>query len=246
MKVLIVDDEPRAREGMQKLLEHYAPEVDTIHLAENITEARNIIQSEELDVLFLDIEMSNGSGFDLLNAIEKPDFELVFVTAYEQYALKAFRFSALDYLLKPIDPEELMDCLKRIRSRLKESTPPSESWKTLLQQIQQNDFKKLALPDINGVTFLNVDEILHCSSDRNYTRIYCKDGKHHLISKTLKEVEESLNSFNFFRVHHSDLINLDYVSRFDRHEGCFAILSNGSKVAVSKRKRSAFLKALGL
>lgn len=246
MNVLIVDDEPKAREGLQRLLQHYAPEIKTIHQAENVAGAVEQIRSHQPSVVFLDIEMPNGSGFDLFNTFPEPDFKVVFVTAYEQYAIQAFKVSALDYLLKPIDPEELVDCLQKIKERLGNTENSTDRLRSLISHLKQTDLKKLALPDMNGVTFLNVDEIVHCSSDRNYTKIHCSDGKTHLISKTLKEIEGTLAPFNFFRVHHSDLINLNYVSRYDKLDGGYAVMKDGSRIAVSKRKRAAFLKVLGL
>lgn len=246
MRAIIVDDEPKAREVLQRLLSHYAPEIEVVGNAKNITEGRALIDNEEPDVVFLDVEMPNGSGFDLIRSIDNPTFETVFTTAYERYAIEAFRVAAVDYLVKPIDPEELLACTKRLRTRQNRDEDEKSQLKSLLEQLASPGNKKLALPDTNGVTFVNPSQIIRCSSDRNYTLVHCSDGERHLICKTLKEFETTLTPFNFFRVHHSDLINLDYVARFEKADGGYAVMSDDSKIAVSKRKRAAFLEVLGL
>jgi two-component system LytT family response regulator len=242
-RVIIVDDEDGARESLSDLLEKYVPNVKIVAKAESSASAYEKIGKYKPDLVFLDIEMPFGNGFDLLERMQPVDFNIIFVTAYDHYAIKAIKFSALDYLLKPVDLDELRSAVERHR----QSPQPvsRESYQNLLENLEpENKTKKIALPDNSGITFVDIDDIIRCESDGNYTRFFLATGRKILVSKTLGEFENLLSDEGFFRVHRSHLINLSKITRFQKSDGGHVELSDGSKVEVSRRKRGAFVEML--
>lgn len=246
MKAILVDDENGSRESLALLLEKYCPEVQVLAKADSMTSALTAIQKYEPELVFLDIEMPNGSGFDLLEKIKDIDFDVVFITAYDHYAIRAIKFSAVDYLLKPVDPEDLKHAVKRVEEKRLSKKSLGDKYKTLLSNVKsETKLKKVAIPDGDGLVFINLTDIIRCDSDGNYTYFVLNNGKKIMSSRTLGEYEEMFEGEHFFRVHRSHLVNLDHVKKYIKGEGGYVVLSDNSQVEVSRRKKIEFLEKLG-
>lgn len=243
-RVLIVDDEEGARDSLTNLLEQFVPDVRIVAKAENIVSAFEKINKYTPDIVFLDIQMPFGSGFDLLERIGSNfKFDIVFVTAFDQYALKAIKYSALDYLLKPVDIDELKNCIKKHRENKMNTS--AEGVQNLIQNLNPDaKEKKLAIHDNNGLTFVNLRDIVRCDSDGNYTHFYISDGRTIMASKTLGEYEHLLEGEDFYRIHRSHLINLRHIKKYLKGDGGSVMMSDGSIVEVSRRKKAAFLELM--
>jgi len=244
-KILIVDDEPAASNILKMLIEKHVPVAKDIKTCNSPEEALKIIQEWQPGLLMLDIEMPNMNGFDLLNRVGNSDFDVVFTTAYDKYAIKAIRFSALDYLLKPVDIAELQNAINK--HIIKKFQPPQEQQKlvsNLINNLQQKDQTgfKLALSTTEGVFFFIPSEIIRLEGESNYTRFYFASQKPMLVSRTLKEYEEILAEHDFIRAHKSHLINKKFVKHLDK-EGLLW-LTDGSHIIVSRRKKEEVLKEL--
>ena len=241
MTAIIVDDERNSCETLRALLEDFCKDVEVIAICQTVDDAAAAIANLRPDVVFLDVNMKGENGFQLLNKVEKIDFEIVFATAHSEYAIKAFKFSAVDYLLKPIDVNELRNAVQKVEKRKLANVV--SKYDQLLQNLKPNNEKnyKLALPSSAGLTFVKVSDIIYCEADSNYTLFYLTDGKKVLVSQTLKEYEEMLQPQRFFRIHHSYLINLDLVKQYIRGEGGQVVMVNGATLDVSKRKKEEFL-----
>jgi two-component system, LytTR family, response regulator len=244
LRSIIVDDELKSRESLKILLQDFCENVEVLALCQNVAEGLEAITIHKPDVVFLDIQMQRETGFDLLTQVKQVEFEVIFTTAYSEYAIKAFKFSAIDYLLKPIDIEELKKALSRAEQ--KRSGNISERLHQLIQQLKPSTPKnqKLALPTSDGLIFVKVDDIIYCEASSNYTQIFTEDGRKHIVSRTLKEYEDLLADHNFFRIHNSHLINLGSVKKYVRGEGGYVIMTNDVSLDVSKRKKEAFLARL--
>lgn len=246
MKAILVDDENGSRESLALLLEKYCPQVQVLAKADSMTSALTAIQKYEPELVFLDIEMPNGSGFDLLEKIKDIDFDVVFITAYDHYAIRAIKFSAVDYLLKPVDPEDLKHAVKRVEEKRLSKKSLGDKYKTLLSNVKsESKLKKVAIPDGDGLVFINLTDIIRCDSDGNYTYFILNNGKKIMSSRTLGEYEEMFEGENFFRIHRSHLVNLDHVKKYIKGEGGYVVLSDNSQVEVSRRKKIEFLEKLG-
>lgn len=245
VRSIIVDDEMKSRESLKILLEEFCENVEVLAVCQNVAEGVEAIRTHKPDVVFLDIQMQRETGFDLLVQIKPIDFEVIFTTAYTEYAIKAFKFSAIDYLLKPINIEELKKAVDKVEKKL--NSRISERVEQLIQNLRPTSMQnfKLALPTSDGLIFVKVDDIIYCEASSNYTEIYTIDGKKHLVSRTLKEYEDLLVEHNFFRIHNSHLINLGSIKKYVRGEGGYVIMSNDKTLDVSKRKKEAFLTKLG-
>jgi two-component system LytT family response regulator len=212
----------------------------------SVKDAKDLITELQPDVVFLDVEMPHQNGFELLKLFDKINFDVIFTTAYEQYALKAIKFNALDYLLKPFSVKELQDAIQKCVSRRQgqvneQHTSPIEVFLQNMKTLHQTH-KKIALPTINGLVFTPVQNIVRCESTGNYTRIFFTDKKNLMVSRPLKEFEELLTDVDFFRVHNSHLINLQQMQSYIQGEGGFALMSDGTQVEVSRRRKADFLK----
>lgn len=242
IKAIIVEDEIRSVKLLENLIRDYCPDIALMGSATSVEEGFNLINIHHPDIVFLDIEMQKESGFDLLNKFNEINFEIIFTTAYEQYALRAIKFSAIDYLLKPIDIEELKTAIAKV---LKNSHihQINKKFETLMQNknLEQPGHLQIALPSTEGLSIVFVHEILYLKSDRQYTLFVFKSDERIVTSKNLGEYEDLLSTHNFFRVHHSALINLTEVKKYVRGEGGYVIMSNGDQVEVSKRKKDAFI-----
>ncbi|RFM31957.1 LytR/AlgR family response regulator transcription factor [Chitinophaga silvisoli] len=246
IKAIIVDDEQHCIDALQTMLAKKCPEVTVLGGVNSVKAAKELIDEVHPDVVFLDVEMPHQNGFELLKLFDKINFDIIFTTAYEQYALKAIKFNALDYLLKPFSVKELQDAVQKCVSRKNVQQP--ETGNSPLDVFLQNmktlhqTHKKIALPTINGLVFMPVQNIVRCESTGNYTRIFFTDKKNLMVSRPLKEFEELLTDVDFFRVHNSHLINLQQMQSYIQGEGGFALMSDGTQVEVSRRRKADFLK----
>ncbi len=244
MQVLIIDNEPEIRLGLQQMLRKYCPEVNAIYEAQGLFAGLEMIESQSFDLLFLDVELDDGTGIELLQKLPKIDFQVVFITAHNHYAVEAFKFSAIDFLLKPIDIEELIRSVQRAQSNL-DKQKIIEQIKVMQEDPQaMQSKKKIVLRDAENLHFVRVADILYCEADGIYTTFFLESGEKILVSKNLKEYETMLQLFHFLRVHHSYLVNLEKVEKFDKTEGGHLILSNQSKIPVSHRKKEQVLAEL--
>lgn len=240
-KALIIDDESKARNALKNLLAQYCQSVEVVGEADCVKAGIETIQKLNPDVVFLDVQMPDGTGFDLLEQIKDINFKIIFASAYDKFAIQAFKFSALDYLQKPVEPEKLTEAC----SKLGDSDRFAEINKKLEVLLSnKNSFEKIALPTMDGIIFVKIKEILRCESDNNYTNIFLFGGDKIIVSKTLKEYDEMLTPFNFFRIHKSHLINLAFLSRYKKGEGGCVIMEDGAELEVSRRRKEEFLSVL--
>lgn len=244
-RVVLVDDESRGREMLSSLLEKHCPEVTVVGQAQSAADGYNLIKAEKPDLVFLDVEMPGGNGFDMLEMFDKVDFEVVFTTAYGHYAIKAIKHSALDYLLKPVEVDELRAVLKQLSAKQEQPTA-QVSVNALLSNLKSvNKHKKLVLPDGQGLSVVQTEDVVRLESDGSYTIFFMQDGSKYLISRHLKEFENTLSDNDaFVRVHRSHLINMEHVKRYLKGEGGFAVMSDGSEVEISRRRKADFIELL--
>lgn len=243
VKAVIVDDERNNRLALHKLIEKFCPQVDIVAEVDSVDNAILAIEEHQTDVVFLDVEMPGKNGFDLLaNYNYDCPFEVIFTTAYSQYAVKAFRFSALDYLLKPVDPEELIRAVLKL-SEKKSSETKTKQFELLDLKVNNKDLskKQIAISTLEGIYFLSLDEIIHIDADSSYTKIYISVGDMIMSSKPLKHFEELLEDYDFVRVHQSHIINLKHIRRYIRGDGGQVVMMNGTEIEVSRRKKEDLL-----
>ena len=244
-KTIIVDDEKGCRDSLESLLQDF-PEINIIAIVDSIALAEEAIKNLHPQLVFLDIEMPGGTGFELLEKISPINFDIIFTTAYDQYAIKAIKYSALDYLLKPVDPTELSEAINRFTSKKHDQDLINTKFKTLLNNIGgEASHQKIAIPDGEGLNFIKISDIIRFQSDGSYTYMYALGNqKPTLISKPIGDYQEMLTNESFIRIHRSHLINLQHVSKYVKGEGGYAVMSDDSKVDVSRRKKAEFIEAL--
>lgn len=246
---LLIDDDANLRNGMRSLLERYAPEIMIIGEADNVNSGIEAMENLQPQVVFLDIQLGDGTGFDILEDIAqkrgKSTSHIVFITAHEQYAVKAFRFSALDFLLKPVDPEELEKVIVKIKNVLTKNDNYAHI-DLLLENIRKkvDNFKRIALSTSDGIHLFEISDIIRCESEDNYTKFYIKNNKPILISKTLKEYEEMLTEHGFERIHQSHLINLSYLKSYIKKDGGYVVMADNSNLPISQRKKERLQEVL--
>lgn len=242
---ILVDDELKSRESLKILIEDFCDNIEVKALCQNVAEAMEAIRIHKPDVVFLDIQLQRETGFDLLTKLENINFEVIFTTAYSEYAIKAFKFSAIDYLLKPIDIDDLKRAIAKVEKRVGDSL--GQRIQQLMSNLKSSSAEnyKLALPTTDGLIFVKVSEILYCEASSNYTEITLMDNKKYVVSRTLKEYEDLLSEYDFFRIHNSFLINLNAVKKYVRGEGGYVIMVNDKSLDVSKRKKESFLSRIG-
>jgi len=242
IRSVLIDDERNALEMMEWLLKTYCPQVEIVAMCDSSVQGIEAINKHRPDLVFLDIEMPNLNGFDLLEQFDKPFFDVVFCTAYDQFALKAFRYSALNYLLKPVDPFELKSTVERIEE--KKSSISKEQLSLLLQTMQQpakTTPQRIALTTGDGLVFVPTTDIIYCEAESNYTNVVLSGGKKVLVSKVLKDIDEVLSGPDFYRVHSSFLINLNRIKKLVRGDGGYIIMDNDATVNISRSKRQDFM-----
>ena len=246
IKTILVDDEPRGLTSLKKLLQLNCPEADVIACCNSAEEAKEKIEQLHPHLIFLDIAMPGKTGFDLLKEFDHINFEIIFVTAHNTYMVQAFHFSAVDYLLKPVDDELLIEAVKRASKRVeqKNSAQPVE---TLLHNMGQKGSLqklKLCIPSLKGFQVVDIPDIMYCEASGNYTNFHFTGHPVICASKPINEYEELLQDSNFVRIHKSFVVNLEHVKEYIRGEGGSVLLTNGQEVEVSKRNKEAFLKQL--
>lgn len=248
IRAILVDDEAQSREALSAKLKRNCPQVVLLEQCASAGEGIEAIARHTPDLVFLDIEMPVMNGFSMLETIGNISFDVIFTTAYDQYAIRAIRFSALDYLLKPVDVEELKQAVAQHEERIRQrQTPaPQHQLAALLQDFRavQGGHNKIALPTSDGYQLVQVREIVRVESDNNYCVFYFSEGKKFVVSRTLKEYEELLEEYNFCRVHNSHLVNMQYVNRYMKGEGGYVIMDDGTSIEVSVRRKPAFLQQL--
>lgn len=240
----MVDDEQSSLDLLNWLIGQYCPDITQMQQARSVADALPIINKWKPDIVFLDIQMPHQSGFELLNSIEEWNFEVIFTTAFNDYAIQAIRFSALDYLLKPIDGQELQKAVERFKAKRIYAPAGQVLFRHFLQNLSSGSREKfkLALADVNDIKYVALDEIIRLQADSNYTHIYLKDKKPFVSAKTLKEYDEILEGHHFLRVHKSHLVNPQHITQYDRSG--LLTLSDGSVVEVSRRKKEYVMDAL--
>jgi len=243
MTVVIIDDEKHCRDVLGLLLQKYCPGLQVIASCADGQSGINTIEMHHPDIVLLDIEMPGMSGFDMLEACTFRNFEVIFTTAYNEYAVKAIKHNALDYILKPVDKDELLAAIARAeKERAERNFSPINNLVEYLNTQKNTD--RIALPTLEGLQILQREEIYYCESEGGYTRFYLTNGKVSLISKTLKEVGDVLEKKGFCRIHHGYLINLRYVQKYIRGDGGEVIMANGKNIPVSRNKKQEFLNFL--
>lgn len=247
LQVIIVEDEFHSRETLKTFLEEYCPEVEVLDTASNVEEAITKISNYQPNLVFMDIELQTGTGFDVIQKIKHLNFHLIFTTAFEHYAIKAIKFSSIDYLLKPIDLEELLEAVQKAKSLVQE-----ESRQHLLENLLSNfqtptlENRKICLATSKGIEFIPTNQISYCEANGSYTDFHLTDDRKLVVSKNLKEYENLLGEMNFMRVHNSFLINLGEVKKFVKSEGGYIVMNNDRQVSISNSKRDAFMKRMGI
>jgi two-component system, LytTR family, response regulator len=244
LKAIIIDDEPYSCEILAAMLETDCPQVQIVSVCNNGDEGLSAIRQYSPHLVFLDVEMPRMNGFEMLEKLPAVRFHLIFTTSYDQYALKAIRFSALDYLLKPVDREELKKAVRKVEERIQ--IPVQQQLEVLMQKLSQPSqlINKIALPTIDGLQMISINTIIFCESDDNYTRLFLNSSKKLLVTRSLKEIEEMLEPYSFLRVHRSYLVNLNEVEKYIKGEGGYLMMSEGSKVDVSKQRKEMLLQKL--
>ncbi|MBC7864879.1 MAG: response regulator transcription factor [Bacteroidia bacterium] len=247
IRAIIVDDEAKSRTTLSALLTRHCTNVTVVQMADSVETALIAIEKNKPDVVFLDIEMPFASGFTLLEKIKNPDFGIIFCTAYDAYAIKAIKFSALDYLLKPVDVDELIAAVNKIEEKQKSTKRQTPDFELLLSNLKQkNNAGKIAVPTFDGLQMISVAEIIKCTASESYTQISLQNGTKIMVSRILKEYDDLLSEMNFFRVHNSCLINLAHVSKYVKGDGGYVVMTDGESVEVSRRKKAELLERLAL
>ncbi len=245
LKAIIIDDEQHCVDRIQKLINKHKNSIDLVKVCKNIEDAKVAIDSLQPDVIFLDVQIHEKTGFDLLKQFVDIDFEIIFTTAFDNYAVNAFKFSALDYLLKPIDEDELNKAIEKLKDKasLKDVSKKVEVLIHNLEEKTEHS-KKIAIPTVEGLTFVKVEDIIRCQSDINYTHIFLVGHKKMTVAKTLKYFESLLEQYQFFRTHNSHLINLAFVEKYVKGKGGYILMSEGTHIEVAVRRKDALLKKL--
>ncbi len=242
LRTVIIDDEPNAVEFISSVIKENCPGLEAAGKAYNVTEGVKQISELKPDLVFLDVEMPDGTGFDLLTRFPDKEFDVVFITAFNHYAIKAIKFSAVDYILKPVNITELIEAVdKVIRKRSGSGDHGNENLKVLIENLRTPSPSRLVIPTADGMEYLNPREIIRIEADRSYSWFFLTGDRKILVSKNLKEFQDLLGDRNFFRAHNSYLINLRYVRKFIRKEGGFIEMQDGSQIPVSRNRKDLFM-----
>jgi two-component system LytT family response regulator len=242
-KILIIDDEKPTREFIRHMLESFNLNTEIFTDGENVETGVNSIERIQPDLVLLDIQMPDGNGFDVLKRTQYKKFEVIFITAFQEFAIQAIKFSALDYILKPIDMDELKNAVKRALDSIHHKTDESQLM-ALQNNIQPHQKRKIVLKTLESIHIVDIENIIRCEADKNYTSFYLVDGKRILVSRTLKDFDLMLAGHNFFRVQQSHLININYIERYDKHDGGYVVMKDGASVPLSPAKKEQFFQLL--
>lgn len=245
MRVIIIDDEERARKSVIDLLKISNTNIEIVAEAASVKTGLDAIHQFQPDLILLDINMPDGTGFDLLKRIESISFKIIFITAYEEFAVQAFEFSAIDYLLKPIDPIKLIEAIEKARQAV-EHQNLGMKLNALFANLDgsNTESKKLVLKTAENIYIISTADIIRCESDCGYTQFFIMDGKKILVSRNLKDYEAMLNGFGFYRIHQSHLINLKYIDHYSKLDGGAVVMKDKANIPVARRKKEDFLKLL--
>jgi len=242
--IIIEDDQRQQTALMEQLAEHF-PELTIAGVASSVPEARTLLAKVNPDLAFMDVMLPPATSFDLISSLDRIPFEIIFTTSFEEFAVKAFRLSAVDYLMKPIATADLIEAIQAFKRRRQSSASPAHLQNLLANlQVTRSDSAKIALPTLTGYLFVKVRDIVRCESDNTYTTFFTQAKEKIIVSRTLKDCEQMLADFRFFRVHNSHLINLDYIAEYIKGEGGVVRMSDGSHVDVSRRRKDEFLAAM--
>lgn len=239
MRTVIIDDEKHCSATLRYEIERHLPELQVVGVFNDPVAGRDALAELNPDLLFLDIEMPKLNGFELLKSLQGPRFGIVFTTAYDEFALRAFQYSAIDYLLKPISSEDVQRAVEKYKQQ--QGGISKAQLDILFDRLDGKGFDKIALPSAEGLDFVTPDEIMHCESQSNYTMVYFKKRKKILVSRTLKEIEELLDGQGFFRVHHSHIINLNCIAKYVKGSGGYLVLEDGKQVPVSRSRKDSLM-----
>ena len=242
-KIVIIDDESGARKTISAIIKNYTKEFDIVAEADDVDSGVLAIIKNKPDIVMLDINLSSGTGFDILKQLPETNFKLIFITAYNEYAIKAIKYSAFDYILKPVDASELIQTLNKIDKTSKENFTGSQL-KTFFENVSENKKKKIILKTSESIYIVDVDNVVYCKSDNNYTEFYLSDGKKILVSNTLKHYETTLNKNIFVRTHQSYLVNTQHIITYKKRDGGYLVLSNNHQIPVSASKKQLVFNAI--
>ncbi|HLV42221.1 MAG TPA: LytTR family DNA-binding domain-containing protein [Brumimicrobium sp.] len=242
-RVVIIDDEARTRSLLKKMVSNLNFPLEVVGEADGVASGLLAIQKHEPDIILLDIQMSDGSGFDVLDRVKKRNFEVIFVTAHQEFAIRAIKFSALDYILKPVEVQELESALGNTIDAIETKSDLSLRYEELLNNLKHNN-KRIVIRTKGSMFVFDVKDIVHCQSDRNYTYFYLTDGRKVFTSRTLKDYEDTLCLPDFIRCHRSHIININHLERYDRGDGGTIVMKNGTEIPLSRLSRERFLEVL--
>ena len=252
LTAIIIDDESSSRNALRQKLANHCTNVSIIAECENGENGIKNIEEKNPDIVFLDVEMPRMNGFTMLQQLHNRNFELIFITAYDHYAIRAIKFSALDYLVKPVEVEDLKAAVekaiqKSLHPEVGKHSPGNERIDLLLQNLvnEKKEHQRIAIPSLEGLQFISIEDIIYLKAQSNYTIFYLKEGQKITVSKTLKDFEEILPSSIFIRIHHSYLINKNHVLKYIKGEGGQVVMKNGTTLDVARRKKEEFMKAIG-
>jgi two-component system LytT family response regulator len=244
LKTLIVDDESDAVNFIRSIIREYCPNLEVIGSANSAKDGTKLIIEQQPELVFLDVEMPHGSGFDLLAQFPKKMFDVIFITAFNQYALKAIKFSAVDYILKPININEFVEAVDKVVEKRTQLINLNINYGELLENLKSTLPTKLAIPTFEGMEYLNTKEIVRIEADRSYCWFHLTEKRKYLVSKNLKDYQDLLSDRNFFRPHNSHLVNLGFVKKYVRQEGGYIEMTDGSQIPISRIKRDLFLQQM--
>lgn len=240
INAIIIDDEKHSIEMLEWLLKTYCPSVQIMTTCNSGEEGLEALSTLNPDIVFMDIEMPKMNGFDVLDKVKEKNFEIVFITAYDKFAVRAFKYSAINYLLKPVDPDDLILTIKRIEE--KKTRTESGQVELLFQSLlkKNNQIERIALSSNDGLVFVQTAEIMYCKAESNYTHVVLQSGKKILVARTLKEIDETLSGKDFFRIHASYLVNINHISRFVKGDGGYIVMPDDTQITISRNKRDEF------
>jgi two-component system LytT family response regulator len=239
---IIIDDEPDAVDFISSIATEYCPDLDVVGKANNVREGVALINEIKPDLVFLDVEMPNGTGFELLTHFPEKTFDVIFITAFNHYAIQAIKFSAVDYLLKPININEFIEAVNKVVTKRRSGVSSgNENFDILLENLRTSHPTRLVIPTSDGREYLNPKDIIRIEADRSYSWFFITGRHKILVSRHLKEFQDLLNDRNFFRPHNSHLINLDFVKKFIRHDGGYIEMTDGSQIPISRNRKDLFL-----
>lgn len=245
-KAIIIEDEKQGLNNLKNILAEHCSDISVIGEAGSVAEGSSLLKKlgSSPDVAFLDINLPDGLVFQMLNELDKIPFEIIFVTAFEKYAIRACQYSSIGYIVKPIDPDELKEAVNRID--IGKTPQTNEKLEVFNQHYfnKPNPFKKMSISALDGIYFINIQDIIRCEAEDNYTHIHLSNGDKITASRTIKAYEDMLGSVNFYRVHKSHLINLNYMKKFVKGDGGYLVMDDGKKIEVSRRRRPAFMEQM--